>query len=111
MVEVAQTVVDPCPRAGVANEGETGVKSEVALGVFVEFGGHGPDNRQIIRAPALKFGEHGTDFDAALTATFELEWAGEDVPVVVELGALDIDRHGFPGQRFQLRFGIEGVNM
>ena len=105
-----QAIADPGPGAGMSQERKSGVNGEVALGVFIDRRGHGTNHGKFIGTLA-EVRENAADFESALSVFPEGEGAGKDLAVVVELGALDFDRHGLSGFLLQTWFGIEGVQM
>ena len=110
-VSASKAVADPRAGTGMPHEGEAGVEGVVALGVFVDLGGHGADDGEIVGAPLLNLGKHRADFQAALAALFEVKRAPENLPVVIELGAFHFDWHRFAVHFAELGFGVEGIDM
>ena len=92
----------------MTHEGETGMKGVVALGMLVNFASHGAYDRKFI-SHLTDFREHRTDGNSTLAILLEFEGTGEDVAVVVELGALHLHRHGLSGKFFEGRLGVEAV--
>jgi len=91
----AEPVVHPGAGGRVTDQREAGVEEVVSLRVLVHGAGHRADDGQVVDARAC-VGEHAADRDAALAVLLEGEGRGEDVAVLVELGALDLRR---PGRR------------
>ena len=95
----------------MADEGEAGVEKEIALGVFVDRARHRAHHREVVGTVFPQMWEEVGDGESALAAGGEVEGAAVDVPVVVELGPLDLHRHRFAMEFAQLRFRIEGVEV
>ena len=110
-VSASKAVADPRAGTGMPHEGEAGVEGIVALGVFVDLGGHGADDGEIVGAPLLNLGKHRADFQAALAALFEVKRAPENLPFVIELCAFHFDWHRFVFLFVYLGFWVEGIVM
>ena len=83
---------------------------EVGLCVCHELGRHGADDGQLVRN-ATDVGEQVTDRDSALPVVLELPGTGEDVAILVEHGALGLERHRLAGFAVQSRLGIERIDL
>lgn len=104
-VSASKAVADSRAGTGMPHEGEAGVEGAVTSGVFVDLGGHGADEDEIVGAPLLNFGKHRADLQATLAALFEVKRAPENLPVVIELGAFHFNRHRFAVHFAELGFG------
>ena len=106
----AEAVAGPGAGAGVSEKGETGVHEEVALSMLAEFGGHAADDADLVDDTG-DVREEVADGDAGLAVAVEGPVGGLDSAVVVELGALNGDGHGFTGVFFEEGFGVEGIDV
>ena len=106
----AEAVVHPGAGRRMPDQRKPGVKEVVALGMLVHLARHRPDDGEVVDAFA-DVGEHAADRDAALAVLLEGERRGEDVAVVVELGALDPGRHRLAVIAVEQRLGVERVDL
>ena len=92
------------------HEGKPRVEGIVALGVLVYLACHGAYDRQVVGHFA-DLRKNGTYGHAALPPSLELEGAGEDVAVLVELCSLYLNGHGLTRIFLKFRFRVEGVDV
>ena len=104
----AEAIVDPGTRTGASHKGDTRVEEIVALGVLVHTARHGADHCQLVYTLG-DVGEETADRDAAFTVLLEFKGRSEDITVLVELGALYLDRHGLAMVLIKSGFGVETI--
>ena len=107
----AESVAGPRPDTGVSDERKAGVEKEISLGVLVDRTRHRPHHREVIGTVGPQMRKEIGDGNPASAARSKIERTAVDVSVVVELGALDLHRHGFAVKITQQWLGIKAVEV
>ena len=107
----AESIAGPGTHSGVSDEGEAGVEKEIPLGMLVDRTRHGAHHGEVVGAVGAQVRKEIRNGDATFTPGSKIKGAAVDVAVVVELGALDLHRHGFAVEFAKAWFGIKAVEV